>query len=227
MTSLITNAINLISGSSTNSSSFSSSSKVLSVSIQTLVDPHSISQDHHPIITVGCTSGVELWRMGRNSTPKIFCRLPTPAPRLVHILSAPRGSEPLQFVSESNTSKYCRPLVAVVPRNPKHPHSNSVEIWSTTTKECVHVIHFMNDSDDEDLRPRRLFSNANVLAVSMGYVVHIFSIISFKHIRSFLSEPGAGWCSTFALGSRLLGKCIKRNRTTRITSYCYISEFIF
>ena len=65
------------------------------------------------------------------------------------------------------------------------------------------MIHFVGGTGDA-VELRRMSSNGSVLAISVGYAVYIFSIQSFKHIRTFLTEPGARWSSPFALGTRLL-----------------------
>ena len=149
------------------------------------------------------SDGVELWKCSQNR-PLPFSRINTtatssptttqsPSPRLVHILSSPRGVIPWP---PDTTQERNGPLVAIV-----HEKSNQVTIWSATTKECCHVLHFGGDADAQ---PRAMASNGNVFAVSVGYAVHIFSIVSFKHIRTFISEPGFDWYSPFALGTRLL-----------------------
>ena len=54
-------------------------------------NPH-ISQ---PILAVGVVDTVELWHLNKTAgVPKIFGRVPTPTPRLVHLLAAPRGTVP-------------------------------------------------------------------------------------------------------------------------------------
>ena len=180
-------------------------------------NPHS----SQPILAVGTNTGVELWHLNKTAgVPKIFGRVPTPIPRLVHLLAAPRGTVPWppSHVDKTSSTPFPRPLIATVAKDPTH---SSVEIYSVTTKECVHVIHFGRPrrkytghgnntttipvlSPDDGVQPRRMRSNGTLFAVGVGHAVHIFSIQSFKHIRTFLSEPGAQWSAPFALGTRLL-----------------------